>query len=145
MIPNNLSYCDIDPDVVDQWGIPVLRFHFKWSDYEWKQARHMERTFVDLIESMGGRVLGLRNIDREEEGISIPGTIIHEVGTVRMGDDPGNSVLNKYCQAHEVPNLFCVDGGCFVSNPDKNPTLTINAFSWRASEYLAEEMKKGNV
>ena len=59
MIPNNLSYCEIDPEVVDRWGIPVLRFHFKWSDYEWKQARHMEKTFADLIESMGGKVIGL--------------------------------------------------------------------------------------
>ena len=144
MIPNNLSYCEIDPEVVDRWGIPVLRFHFKWSDYEWKQARHMEKTFAALIESMGGKVIGLTShFDRH--GISVPGTIIHEVGTVRMGSNPRNSVLNGFCQSHEVRNLLVCDGGSFVSNPDKNPTLTINALAWRASDYLAEEMRKGNV
>lgn len=145
MIPNQNSYCEIDPKVVDQWGIPVLRFHFKWSDHEWKQARHMEKTFAEIIETMGGRVSGLSAAQRESDGISIPGTIIHEVGGVRMGSDKRTGVLNGYCQAHEVKNLFVMDGGSFVSNPDKNPTLTINAFAWRGCDYLAEEMRKGNV
>lgn len=145
MIPNEHSYCEIDPGVVDQWGIPVLRFHFKWTDYEWKQARHMERTFAQIIETMGGRVSGLSAAQRESQGISIPGTIIHEVGTVRMGTNAHNSVLNGYCQAHDVKNLYVMDGGAFVSNPDKNPTLTINALAWRGCDYLAEEMRKGNI
>jgi len=145
MIPNHLSYCEIDPTVVDQWGIPVLRFHFKWSDHEWKQARHMERTFAEIIDTMGGEVVGLTTPGREGKGISVPGAIIHELGTVRMGSDPRNSALNQYCQAHEVRNLFVADAGPFVSNPDKNPTLTITALAWRTSEYLAEEMRKGHV
>lgn len=145
MIPNNQSYMDIDPDTVDRWGIPVPRFHFSYSDYEWKQARHMERTFQDLIEAAGGKVLRIGNQAREGEGIAVPGSIIHEVGTARMGSSPGNSVLNRYCQSHEVDNLFVADGATFVSNPDKNPTLTINALSWRTAEYLAEELRKGNV
>ncbi len=145
MIPNVNSYCEIDPVVVDQWGIPVLRFHFKWSDYEWKQARHMEKTFAAIIESMGGKVHQLTPEQREKEAISVPGTIIHEVGTARMGGNPRMSVVNGFCQAHEVKNLFVCDGAVFVSNPDKNPTLTINALAWRASDYLAEEMRKGNV
>jgi choline dehydrogenase-like flavoprotein len=145
MIPNDHSYCEIDPNVLDKWGIPVLRFHFKWTDYEWKQARHMERTFADIIETMGGKVIGLSAAERERDGISVPGTIIHEVGTVRMGNSPRTSAVNGFCQAHEAKNLFVCDGGPFVSNPDKNPTLTINALTWRACDYLAEEMKKGNV
>ncbi|MEZ5353941.1 MAG: GMC family oxidoreductase [Bryobacteraceae bacterium] len=145
MIPNIHSYCELDPQVVDQWGIPVLRFHFKWSDYEWKQARHMEKIFAQIIETMGGRVTGLSAAQRESDGISIPGTIIHEVGTARMGKSPKDSVLNGYCQAHEARNLFVMDGASFVGNPDKNPTLTINALAWRACDYLAEEMRKGNV
>jgi choline dehydrogenase-like flavoprotein len=140
-----MSYCEIDPAVTDDWGIPVLRFHFQWTDYEWKQARHMERTFTEIIETMGGKVRGLANAEREADGISTPGTIIHEVGTARMGDSPKTSVVNKYCQAWDAKNLFVADGASFVSNPDKNPTLTINAFAWRAAEYLAEEAKKGNV
>ena len=145
MIPNDQTYMDIDPDVVDRWGIPVPRFHFSFSDYEWKQARHMERTFRALIEGAGGKVLGIGNMERESEGIAVPGSIIHEVGTARMGESESNSVLNEYCQAHEVRNLYVADGATFVSNPDKNPTLTINALSWRTAEYLAEELRKGNV
>jgi choline dehydrogenase-like flavoprotein len=145
MIPNIHSYCEIDPQVVDEWGIPVLRFHFKWTDYEWKQARHMEKTFAEIIETMGGKVTGLSAAQRESDGISIPGSIIHEVGTARMGASAKDSVLNGFCQAHEARNLFVMDGACFVSNPDKNPTLTINALAWRACDYLAGEMRKGNV
>jgi choline dehydrogenase-like flavoprotein len=144
MIPNNQSYCEIDPEVVDRWGIPVLRFHFRWSDYERNQARHMVDTFAELVESMGGRAYRRRRRDGAEV-ISTPGEIIHEVGTARMGTSPTNSVLNPFCQAHEVKNLFVNDGASFVSNPDKNPTLTICALAWRASDYLAEEMRKGNV
>jgi choline dehydrogenase-like flavoprotein len=105
----------------------------------------MEKTFTEIITAMGGRVSGLSAAQREANGISVPGTIIHEVGGARMGTSAKNSVLNGYCQAHEMKNLFVVDGASFVSNPDKNPTLTINALSWRACDYLAEEMKKGNV
>jgi choline dehydrogenase-like flavoprotein len=83
--------------------------------------------------------------DANRVPISRGGGIIHEVGTVRMGDDPRTSPLNKYCQAHEVKNLFVADGAPFVSNADKNPTHTIIALAWRTAEYLAEEMRKGNV
>jgi choline dehydrogenase-like flavoprotein len=145
MIPNDQTYCEIDPKAVDQWGIPVLRFHWRWSEHEIKQAKHMGETFQNIIEAMGGKVTGLNHPQREADGISIGGTIIHEAGTVRMGDDPKTSVLNSYCQAHEVKNLFVTDAAPFVSNPDKNVTLSIIAFAWRASEHLAEEMRKGNV
>ena len=104
----------------------------------------MEETFKGIFETLGGRVTGVGNA-WEKSGISIGGSIIHEVGTARMGTDPRSSVLNPYCQAHEVKNLFVTDGSCFVTNPDKNPTLTINALSWRAADYLAEAMRKGDV
>lgn len=145
MIPNAQSYCEIDPHRVDRYGIPVLRFHFQWSEHEIKQARHMRETFRQIIETLGGRVLGAANPEREGRGISVGGTIIHEAGTVRMGNDPKTSALNKYCQAHEVPNLYVADAAPFVSNPDKNVTLSIVAFAWRAAEHLAEEMRQGNV
>ena len=144
MIPNKNSYCDIDPVKVDAWGIPVLRFHFGWSENEINQVRHMHDTFAAIIETLGGRVNG-RRPDPKTAGISEGGSIIHEAGTVRMGDDTKTSVLNKYCQSHEVKNLFVCDAAPFVSQPDKNVTLSIVAFAWRASEYLAEEMRKGNV
>jgi choline dehydrogenase-like flavoprotein len=145
MLPNPDTFCDIDPTVVDRYGIPVLRFHFKWSENETKMVKHMHDTFTALIQQMGGRVMGLRNPEREASGISVGGTIIHELGTIRMGTDPKTSALNKYCQAHDVKNLFVADAAPFVNNPDKNPTLTICALAWRTAEYLAEELKKGNV
>jgi len=154
MIPNEQSFCEIDPDVKDRWGIPVLRFHWAWSDHELNQVRHMQRTFRAILEGLGGQVAagggrgggrGGASVDPNRPPISRGGAIIHEVGTVRMGDDPKTSPLNKYCQAHEVKNLFVADGAPFVSNPDKNPTHTIVALAWRTAEYLAEELRKANV
>ena len=145
MIPNDRSFCEIDPEVVDRWGIPVLRFHFAWTDAELKQAEHMQQTFRQIIQTMGGTVMEGRRDGPARPNISRGGAIIHELGTVRMGNDPATSVLNKYCQAHETKNLFVADAGPFVSNPDKNPTLTIIALAWRTAEYLAGEMRQGNV
>lgn len=145
MIPNEYSYCEIDPVTVDQYGIPVLRFHFRWSEHEINMVKHMHRTFSSFIETMGGRVTGTPFPDNAVKAVSIGGFIIHEAGTCRMGDDAKTSVLNKWSQAHEVPNLLVVDAAPFNGNPDKNVTLTIVANSWRATEHIAQEMKKGNV
>ena len=144
MVPNEGTFTEIDPSgAVDQFGIPTLRFHFQWTDYELKQVEHMERTFKAMLEGIGGKVQP--RVGRTDGKISVGGEIIHELGTIRMGDDPATSALNKYCQAHEAKNLFVADAAPFVSNPDKNPTLTICALAWRTSEYIAEEMRKGNV
>jgi choline dehydrogenase-like flavoprotein len=200
MIPNEQSFCEIDPEVKDRWGIPVLRFHWAWSDHELNQVRHMQDTFRAILETMGGRIATPQGGGRGRGGaqasgmgsmpgqqapqtgqagpqtgqantpagqpttaqgarragqapvapsgrppISTGGAIIHEVGCVRMGDDPRTSPLNKFSQGHEVKNLFVADGAPFVSNPDKNPTHTIIALAWRTAEYLADEMRKGNV
>ena len=139
------NYCEIDPGVVDKWGIPVLRFNYTWSEHEIKQAKHMQDTFEQIIHEMGGVPLGPKPGADTNYGLETPGRIIHEVGTTRMGNDPKKSVLNKYNQAHDVKNLFVVDGGPFVSQADKNPTWTILALSMRASEYLVDEMKKQNI
>jgi len=144
MIPNEDSFCEIDPHKKDAWGIPVLRFHFKWSAHEEKQAAHMQKTFAEIIEAMGGKVLGAPQLDGKK-AIAPGGAIIHEVGTTCIGSDARKSVLNPYCQAWDVKNLFVTDGGPFVSNADKNPTLTIMANAWRACDYLVDEMKKGNI
>ncbi len=121
MIPNEKSYCEIDPTVKDRWGIPVLRFHWQWSEHETRQAAHMQKTFADLIESMGGRVRDRPEADGTK-AISAGGSIIHEIGGAIMGDDPQTSVVNKWCQTWEVSNLFLADGAPFPSNADKNPT-----------------------
>jgi len=144
MIPNDNSYCEIDPNTVDQWGIPVLRFHFKWSDDELLQAKHMQETFKEIIETAGGVITSSRGPEKRW-GISNGGEIIHEVGATKMGADPKTSVLNQYCQAWDCKNLFITDAAPFVSNADKNPTLTISALGWRTSEYIADQVKKLNV
>ncbi len=161
MIPNENSYCDIDPNVVDKWGIPVLRFHWEWGENELKMAQHMQDTFRSIIETAGGTVLsrhrdsnegqineGKMRVDpaqAKRSSISEGGAIIHELGTVRMGNNPNTSALNKNCQAHDVKNLFVADAAPFVTNPDKNPTLTIMALSWKTSEYLLDQAKKGEI
>jgi choline dehydrogenase-like flavoprotein len=93
---------------------------------------------------MGGTVTYKHGADRNW-GISRGGEIIHEVGATKIGNDPKTSVLNKYCQAWDVKNLFITDAAPFVSNADKNPTLTISALGWRTSEYIADQVKKLNV
>lgn len=139
------NYCEIDAGVVDEWGIPVLRFNYTWSDQEYRQVKHMQERFRQIIDEMGGTALWDMPGKEEGYGILTPGRIIHEVGTTRMGSDPDTSVLNENCQAHDVDNLFVLDGGSFVSQPHKNPTWTILALSMRGSEYITDQMNKGNL
>ncbi len=139
------NYCEIDSNVVDEWGIPVLKFHYKWSKHEKLQAKHMHDTFEEITDGMGGHVLGDRPTEDQEYGLETPGRIIHEVGTTRMGDDPKKSVTNKFQQLHDADNVFIVDAGPFVSQADKNPTWTILALSWRTCDYIVSELKKQNI
>lgn len=145
MVAKAEDRCEIDPSVVDQWGIPVLRFHFKWSDPDLKQARHMQETFRSIIETMGGKPTSPMPGEEDGWGIEPGGRIIHELGVTRMGSDPQTSVLNANCQAHDVRNLFVTDGGPFVSQADKNPTWTILALALRTSEHIAEQRKAGKI
>ncbi|HET6568194.1 MAG TPA: GMC family oxidoreductase, partial [Rhodothermales bacterium] len=145
MIAREDNYMEIDSRRVDQWGIPVPRFHVTWSDHEYNQVKHMQETFREIVDAMGGTPLSPMPTKEDGYDISTPGSIIHETGGTRMGDDPKTSALNRYCQAHEVKNLFVADGGPFVSQAHKNPTWTILALSMRTSEYLADQMKKRNI
>jgi choline dehydrogenase-like flavoprotein len=137
--------CEIDPDQVDRFGIPTLRFDYKWSDQERNQAKHMVDTFEEIIHNMGGKVIGEKPGKDKDYGLLAPGQIIHEVGTTRMGNDPRTSVTNKYQQLHDAKNVFVVDAGPFVSQADKNCTWTILALSMRASEYIVDQLKKQNI
>ena len=140
------NYCEIDPTVVDKYGIPVLRFNTGFTDQEKNQAKHMMETFSEILHAMGAVVThGQDNNKDNNWGLHAPGNIIHEAGTVRMGNDPKTSPLNKWSQAFDCKNLFCVDGGPFVSQADKNITWTILALSMRTSEYIVDEMKKHNI
>ena len=143
MIPNADSYCEIDPTVVDRYGIPVLRFHWKWTDHEHKQVKHMQETFRALVAEMGGQVFSPMPTAENGYGIAPGGAIIHELGGARMGADPKTSAVNKWCQAHEVPNLFVADGAPFVTQADKNPTWTIMALAWRTADRIAALRRQG--
>ena len=138
------NYCEIDPNVVDKFGIPVLRFHYKWNNDEINQAKHMQDTFDNIIHEMGAIPLTKHSAE-DMWGLEAPGRIIHEVGTARMGNDNKKSVLNKWCQAHDCKNLFVVDGAPTVQQSDKNATWTILALSMRTSEYILEQRKMQNI
>jgi len=139
------NYCEIDPTTVDEFGIPVLRFNYKWSDFERKQSKHMHETFEEIGHNMGGVILGDTPGKDQNYGLLNPGRIIHEVGTTRMGSDPKTSVVNEFERLHDVENVFVVDAGPFVSQADKNPTWTILALAWRTSDFIIEEFKKQNL
>jgi len=143
MIPNDKSYCELDPTVVDQHGIPVLRFHWEWSDYEYNQVKHMQTTFRSLVAEMGGEVFSPMPTKEQGYGIAAGGRIIHELGCVRMGADPKTSALNSNCAAHDCKNLFVADGGPFPTQADKNPTWTILALAWKTADYITAQRKAG--
>ena len=144
-IPQYTNRCELDPTVVDEWGIPVLRFDYKWTQHEINQARHMQDTMEELLEASDGIVLGNKPGADQNYGLTQPGEIIHEVGTTRMGTDPRTSVTNEFGQLHDVKNVFVADAGTFVSQADKNPTWTILALAWRTSDYIVDQMKQRNL
>ena len=145
-IPLESNTCEIDTNVVDKYGIPVLKFNVKWSEHEIKQAKHMKETFQEIMHAMGAvPTWGTEATAENKYGLENPGKIIHEAGTARMGIDKKTSALNKFNQAHDCKNLFVMDGAAFVSQADKNITWTILALSMRASEYLVQELKKQNI
>lgn len=140
MIPNADSYCEIDPETKDKWGIPTLRFHFKWSENELRMVGHFQDTTREIIERLGGRIQS--GDESPQRAISRGGEIIHEVGTARMGDDPDSSVTSQYGQSWDISNLFLADGSVFSTKSHKNPTLTIMALAWRSSDFLAEQLRQ---
>ena len=140
MLSRYENFVEIDPDgVVDAWGIPVLKVHIQHSSNE----REMGKDAAEMAESVL-REAGAENINTFRQ-MTVPGRIIHELGTARMGNDPKTSVLNKFNQMHEVKNVFVTDGAAFVGAANQNPTLTILALTIRACEYLVDEMKRENI
>lgn len=137
MIPNEKTYAELDPAVKDKWGIPVLRFHWQWSDHELRQADHQRKTFLEVIARLGGTPV-------RDAWRTPPAGLMHETGTTRMGTTPKDSVVNQFGQCWNIKNLFVMDGGIFVSHPN-SPTLTIMALSWRSSDYLVEQARKRNL
>jgi choline dehydrogenase-like flavoprotein len=133
------NHVRIDKDVKDAWGIPVLHIEARDSQNESNLRRDAANTAEELFHEAGWDVIC------KTDQVNPPGYSIHEVGTCRMGDNPKTSVLNKWCQSHDMKNLVVVDGASFVTCGWQNPTMTILALSMRASEYLGEQMRQGNV
>jgi choline dehydrogenase-like flavoprotein len=138
-LPRYENFVDLDPEVTDAWGIPVLRFHCEYTDNEHKMREDMAQSAAEMLEAAGAR-----NI-RPFINPTMPGACIHEMGTARMGRDPETSVLNAWNQAHDVKNLFVTDGACMTSAACQNPSLTYMALTARACHYAVDQMKKGDL
>ena len=130
---------DLDPVRKDKWGIPVLRFNYRFGDNEKKMCADMADAAQEMFERAGFEIVSL------ERQVLTEGWSIHELGTARMGADRKTSVLNQFQQSHDVGNLFVVDGSSHVSASCQNPTWTIMALAWRSCDYLVSEFRKGNL
>jgi choline dehydrogenase-like flavoprotein len=130
----------IDKTRSDRYGVPLLRIDYRTGENEKKMVEHMYDTVEELAQAAGIELVDLRRGETDKNG-----SAIHEHGTCRMGQDPRRSALNAFNQMHELKNLFVVDGSAFTTATEKNPTLTILALAWRATDYLAEEMRRGNL
>jgi choline dehydrogenase-like flavoprotein len=131
---------EIDPKVVDKFGIPVLRITMTWGENEKSMIPDMAVTATQMMEAAGAK-----NIEPFTVLDRIPGYGIHEMGTARMGSDPRTSVLNAFSRTHDISNLYVLDASSFVSSACQNPTLTIMALAVRGCDHLMEEMKRGNI
>ena len=140
VLPRATNRITLDPAVKDRYGVPVVRIEYAIGDNERKMIADMYDTVEAILREMKAEALAYKRGEIDHFG-----SAIHEHGTCRMGKDPKTSALNQFCQSHEVKNLFVVDGSAFPTATEKNPTLTILALSWRATDYLAEELRKGNV
>jgi choline dehydrogenase-like flavoprotein len=138
-LPRRENYVELDPHTKDKWGIPALRIHAAWSENENKMLQDMAVTAAEMLEGAGAKA-----IDSFVEH-NAPGLAIHEMGTARMGRDAKTSVLNGYCQAHDVKNLFVTDGACMTSSGCQNPSITYMALTARAAAYAVERIKRGEL
>lgn len=143
MIPNEKSYCELDPVRKDKWGIPVLRFHFEWSEAELNQVVHQQKTFAQIIEAAGG-IPNAPATDARKV-MTAGGSVNHELGTTRMSARAEDGVTNSFGRLWDCPNVLVADGGTFVSGPFKNPTLSIMALAWRGCDNLLAGIKDGSI
>lgn len=134
------NHVRINKDVVDAWGIPVAHIECAFGENERLMVEDMGETAAEMLEAAGAK-----DVKASYGPTSVPGILIHEVGTARMGNDPKKSVLNKFNQAHDVKNLFVTDGACYVSAANQNPTLTMMAITARACDYLVKELRGGRL
>ena len=131
-MPQHDNRVDLDDEVVDHWGLPVARVTLSPHENDLAMGRYLIDRNAEILEAAGARTVDRVYIDR------VTGNCSHQHGTTRMGDDPDASVLNRWCRAHEVENLYVVDGGPFPTGTGANPTLTIMANAWRVCEAIAD-------
>jgi choline dehydrogenase-like flavoprotein len=140
VLPYAHNRITVDPASVDRYGVPLPKIDYRLGENERRMTEHMADTVEEIAQAAGGVLVNYRRGQ-----LDVMGSAIHEHGTCRMGADPKRSALNGFNQMHEVPNVFVVDGSAFPNASEKNPTLTILALSWRATDYLAGEMKRGKL
>lgn len=138
-LPHYENYVELDANVTDAWGIPVLRIHCSWDENELKMKEDMAIQGAEMLEAAGCTNVQTFNYNTP------PGYCIHEMGTARMGRDAQSSVLNANNQAHDVPNLFVTDGACMTSSACQNPSITYMALTARAADYAVNELKRRNL
>ncbi|MGH7494789.1 MAG: FAD-dependent oxidoreductase [bacterium] len=139
-LPRYENYVELDRSKTDKWGIPQLKIHCTWGENEKKMRGDIAGCAAEMLEAAG-----VKNVETFNNTDAPPGLCIHELGTARMGREPKTSVLNAYCQAHDVPNLFVTDGAAMASSACQNPSITYMALTARACDYAVKEMKRGNL
>ncbi len=132
-MPRHDNRVDLDDTMVDSWGLPVARVTLQPHENDLAQGRYLIDRGADVLEAAGAKTVTKVYAER------VTGNCSHQHGTARMGDDPATSVLNRYCQAHEVANLFAVDGSSFPTATGANPTLSIMANAWRVADHIIAE------
>ena len=140
VLPYAHNRITVDKSRVDRYGVPVPHIDYRIGENERKMTEHMADTVEEIVQAAGGVLVNYRRGQ-----LDAMGSAIHEHGTCRMGTDPKRSALNSFNQMHEVKNVFVVDGSSFPNASEKNPTLTILALAWRATDWLAGEIKRGNL
>jgi len=140
VLPYRHNRIAVDGTPPDRFGVPTIRIEYRLGENERKMLPRMYDVVEEILHSMRAEPLPYQRGDLDELGAAI-----HEHGTCRMGEDPKRSALNGYMQMHEVPNVFVVDGSAFPAPTEKHPTLSILAFAWRATDYMAEQMRLGNI
>lgn len=140
VLPYRHNRVTVEGTPTDRYGVPIARIEYTIGDNERKMVKEMYDCAESILRAAKAEIQPFTR-----NSLDFAGAAIHEHGTVRMGADPKTSVLNGFCQSHEVKNLFCMDGAAFPTCTEKNPTLTILALAWRASDYLAAEMKAGRL
>ena len=145
MLARKENFVELDPEVKDHWGIPVLKIHFTHCDNDRKIIADFQQKAEELFRKAGGEVMP-GSVRRSESGRrGALGGSIHEVGTARMSADPKDGVLNSFCQTHDIANLYVFGGNAFPSTGDKHPTLTMMALSARGCDHLIEQAKGKKV